>query len=122
RRRSRRDSRRGRSRRDARSPRVATTQESACVAIEREIRFRVTDGHPPPGGVAMVQAYLLRGPITARVRIAERQPARMTVKAPFRDGRLEWEWRIPDRAANALLKLPLPRVEKTRRKEGRLEV
>jgi CYTH domain-containing protein len=92
------------------------------VAIEREIRFRVTDGHPPPGGVAMVQAYLLRGPITARVRIAEGKPARMTVKAPFRDGRLEWEWRIPDRAANALLKLPLPRVEKTRRQEGRLEV
>jgi CYTH domain-containing protein len=92
------------------------------VAIEREIRFRVTDGNPPPGGAAMVQAYLLRGPITARVRSTADEPARMTIKAPFRDGRLEWEWQVPARLASALLALPLPRVEKLRRREGRLEV
>ena len=41
------------------------------MAIEREIRFRVIDGAPPAGGVRMQQAYLLRGPVTARIRIAE---------------------------------------------------
>jgi CYTH domain-containing protein len=92
------------------------------VAIEREIRFRVTDGTPPPGGVAMVQGYLLRGAVTARVRVANGKPARVTVKAPYRDGRLEWEWSVPDAVARALLALPLPRVEKTRRPEGRLDV
>jgi len=82
----------------------------------------VTDGSPPPGGVRMEQAYLLRGRVTARVRVAEGKPARATVKAPWRDGRLEWEWRVPDGVAHALLRLPLPRVEKTRRREGRLDV
>jgi CYTH domain-containing protein len=92
------------------------------MAIEREIRFRVTDGAPPAGGVRMEQAYLLRGPVTARVRVAEGERARMTVKAPRGDGRFEWEWRVPDAVARALLGLPLPRVRKTRRREGRLEV
>ena len=92
------------------------------MAIEREIRFRVTQGEPPAGGISMQQAYLLRGPLTARVRVAAGKGARMTVKAPYRDGRLEWEWRVPDVVARALLWLPLPRVEKSRRREGRLEV
>jgi CYTH domain-containing protein len=92
------------------------------MAIEREIRFRVTEGAPPAGGVRMEQAYLLRGPMTARVRVAEGRGARMTVKAPRGDGRFEWEWRVPDAVAHALLRLPLPRVRKTRRREGRLEV
>lgn len=92
------------------------------MAIEREVRFRVTEGDPPAGGTAMVQGYLLRGPITARVRRAEGKSARATVKAPYRDGRLEWEWSVPAWLANALLALPLPRVAKTRRREGRLEV
>lgn len=92
------------------------------MAIEREIRFRVTDGTPPAGGVRMEQAYLLRGPVTARVRVAEGKGARMTVKAPRGDGRFEWEWRVPGAVAHALLRLPLPRVRKTRRREGRLEV
>ena len=93
------------------------------MAIEREIRFRVTDGTPPGGGgVRMEQAYLLRGRVTARVRVAEGKGARMTVKAPYRDGRWEWEWRVPEIVARALLRLPLPCVRKTRRREGRLEV
>lgn len=92
------------------------------LAIEREIRFRVTEGAPPPGGVAMQQAYLLRGRVTARVRIAEGKGARVTVKAPHRDGRFEWEWRVPESIARTLLALPLPCVRKTRRREGRLDV
>jgi CYTH domain-containing protein len=92
------------------------------LAIEREIRFRVLDGEPPAGGVRMQQAYLLRGRLTARIRIAEGSGARVTVKAPRGDGRYEWEWRAPESVARALLKLPLPCVRKTRRREGRLEV
>jgi len=92
------------------------------LAIEREIRFLVTDGIPPRGGVWMEQAYLLRGRVTARVRIAEGKGARMTVKAPRGDGRYEWEWRVPESIARALLHLPLPCVRKTRRREGRLDV
>ena len=92
------------------------------MAVEREIRFRVTEGTPPAGGVRMEQAYLLRGPVTVRVRVAEGRGARMTVKAPRGDGRWEWEWRVPESFARALLRLPLPCVRKTRRREGRLEV
>ncbi len=92
------------------------------MAIEREIRFRVLDGEPPAGGVRMRQAYLLRGRVTARVRIAEGKGARITVKAPRGDGRYEWEWRTSESIARALLNLPLPCVRKTRRREGRLEV
>ena len=92
------------------------------MAIEREIRFRVIDGAPPAGGVRMQQAYLLRGPVTARIRIAEGKGARVTVKAPRGDGRYEGAWRAPEALARALLKLPLPCVRKTRRREGRLEV
>jgi CYTH domain-containing protein len=92
------------------------------LAIEREIRFRVTDGDPPPGGVALLQGYLLRGRVTARVRVTEGKPARVTVKAPYRDGRFEWELRVPEALAHALLRLPLPCVAKRRRREGRLDV
>ena len=70
----------------------------------------------------MEQAYLLRGPITARVRVAEGKGARMTVKAPRGDGRWEWEWPVPAAFARALLRLRLPCVRKTRLREGRLEV
>jgi CYTH domain-containing protein len=71
----------------------------------------------------MRQAYLLRGPITARVRVAEGQPARITVKAPRADGgRFEWEWPVPGALARALLRLPLPRVEKVRSRAQRLDV
>lgn len=70
----------------------------------------------------MEQAYLLRGRITARIRRTRGKGARAGVKAPFRDGRLEWEWRLPDALARALLALPLPRVVKTRSRAGRLEI
>jgi len=92
------------------------------MSIEREIRFLVTAGRPPPGGARMVQAYLLRGPATLRVRAVEGKPARLTLKLPRGDGRYEWEWRVPGALAGALLRLPLPRVEKRRSLEGRLEV
>lgn len=92
------------------------------MALEREIRFRVTDGDPPPGGRRMEQAYLLRGPATARVRIAQGKGACFNVKLPAAEGRHEFQWRLPERLARALLRLPLPRVEKIRRREGRLEV
>lgn len=92
------------------------------MAREREIRFRVTEGDPPAGGRRLVQGYLLRGPITARVRIAEGKAARFNVKLPAAEGRHEFEWRLPEALARALLRLPLPRVEKRRRREGRLEV
>lgn len=70
----------------------------------------------------MEQAYLLRGRITARVRNTRGKGAKAGVKLPFRDGRLEWEWRLPEALARAVLALPLPRVVKTRSREGRLEV
>jgi CYTH domain-containing protein len=92
------------------------------MAVEREIRFRVTDGEPPPGGAIMTQVYLLRGRATARVRVTDGRGARLTVKLPRAEGRHEWEWRLPAALGRALLRLPLPRVEKTRLREGRLEV
>jgi CYTH domain-containing protein len=92
------------------------------MAREREIRFRVIEGDPPAGGRRLVQGYLLRGPITARVRIAEDGPARLNVKLPAAEGRHEFECWLPEPLAHALLRLPLPRVEKRRRREGRLEV
>lgn len=92
------------------------------MALEREIRFRVTEGEPPAGGLRMEQAYLLRGPITARVRVGEAAGARFNVKLPAAEGRHEFEWPIPGWLAGALLRLPLARVEKDRRREGRLEV
>jgi hypothetical protein len=70
----------------------------------------------------MEQAYLLRGRITARIRNTQGKGAKAGVKVPFRDGRLEWEWPLPAAIARALLGLPLPRVAKTRSREGRLEV
>jgi len=92
------------------------------MALEREIRFRVTDGDPPAGGRRMEQAYLLRGRATARVRVGEEKGARFNVKLPAAEGRHEFQWPLPERLARALLRLPLPRIEKTRRREGRLEV
>lgn len=92
------------------------------MALEREIRFRVTAGEPPAGGRRLAQAYLLRGPVTARVRIGEDKGARLNVKMPAAEGRHELEWPLPGWLARALLCLPLPRVEKVRRREGRLEV
>lgn len=83
----------------------------------------MTQGQPPAADcVEMEQAYLLRGRITARVRRTSGKGARAGVKAPFRDGRLEWEWRLPDAIARALLAAPLPRVLKRRSREGRLEI
>ncbi len=70
----------------------------------------------------MQQAYLLRGRLSARVRVSEGEGARITVKAPRGDGRYEWELRVPESLARAVLELPLPCVRKTRRREGRLEV
>ncbi len=92
------------------------------LAVEREIRFRVTRGEPPTGGRAMVQAYVWRGRGTLRVRLVEGGEARMTLKAPRHEGRFEWEWPIPASLARTVLALPLPRVEKTRLRSGRLEV
>ncbi len=92
------------------------------MPVEREIRFRVTEGEPPRGGRRMEQGYFLRGRTTARVRVAEGKGARVTVKTPRDDGRAEWEWSVPPWLGRLLLRLPLPRVEKTRREEGRLEV
>lgn len=92
------------------------------MALEREIRFRVTEGEPPAGGRRMEQAYLLRGPVTVRVRTGEEGGARFTVKLPAAEGRREYQWRLPERLARALLRLPLPRIEKTRLRAGRLEI
>lgn len=92
------------------------------MSLEREIRFCVTDGDPPPGGRRLEQGYFLRGPITARIRIAEGKGARCNVKLLAAEGRHELEWWLPERLARVLLRLPLPRVEKQRRREGRLEV
>jgi CYTH domain-containing protein len=83
----------------------------------------VTDGQPPPSEcVSLEQVYLLRGRVTARVRNTLGKGAKAGVKLPFRDGRLEWEWRLPEAIARALLALPLPRVVKTRSRAGRLEI
>lgn len=92
------------------------------MAIEREIRFRVTEGEPPAGGRRIVQAYLLRGKATARVRLSEGRPASFTMKLPAAEGRHEFACPLPEALARAILRLPLARVEKTRREEGRLEV
>lgn len=92
------------------------------MAIEREIRFRVSEGEPHVEGRPHVQAYLLRGKVTLRVRLLAGGPARLTLKAPRSEGRFEWECAIPVPLARALLALPLPRVEKTRHREGELEV
>ncbi len=92
------------------------------MAVEREIRFRVLRGEPPAGGRRIVQGYLLRGPVTLRVRLVDGGDASLTLKLPRAEGRTEWECRLPPRWARILLALPLPRVEKTRAREGPLEV
>lgn len=92
------------------------------MGIEREIRFRVSRGGPPSGGRAIVQAYLLRGRATLRVRLVEGAQAWLTLKLPGREGRFEWQRRVPVALARALLALPLPRVEKTRLRQDGLEI
>jgi CYTH domain-containing protein len=92
------------------------------VATEREIRFLVTEGTPPRRGREMVQGYLLRGRISARVRLIEDREGWLALKAPRREGRLEWECSIPRWLARCLLVLPLPRVEKVRAVDGELEI
>jgi CYTH domain-containing protein len=73
--------------------------------------------------VRIRQAYLLRGPVTARVRVTDGAGARITVKAPrAAGGRFEWELPVPAALGRALLRLSLPRIEKTRLRAGRLEI
>lgn len=90
--------------------------------MEREIRYVVDDGDPPPGGRRLVQGYLLRRPVSLRVRLVDGRSARVTLKAPRAEGRREWEADLPAALARWLVALPLPRVEKQRRREGDLDV
>jgi CYTH domain-containing protein len=92
------------------------------LAIEREIRCLVTEGTPPGGGEPIVQAFLLRRPVALRVRIRGDARAVVTLKAPLGAANLEWERRIPLVLARAVLRLPFPRIEKTRLVQGDLEV
>jgi CYTH domain-containing protein len=92
------------------------------VAVEREIRFLVSEGTPPGGGREMVQGYILRGRLSVRIRLTDGREGWLALKAPRRDGRLEWERRLPVWLARWLLALPLPRVEKRRALDGDLEV
>lgn len=92
------------------------------MGVEREIRFLVTEGEPPAGGRRLVQAYLLRGRATLRVRLVDGREARATLKLPRAEGRWEWELGVPAVLVRWLLALPLPRVEKTRLVLGELEV
>ena len=92
------------------------------MATEREIRFLVTEGTPPRRGREMVQGYLLRGRLTARVRLIDGCEGWLALKAPRYEGRREWECRVPVRLARWLLALPLPRVEKLRAADGDLEI
>lgn len=94
------------------------------MAVEREIRFLVTEGEPPDdGGRQLEQVYLARYPITLRVRLIDRKHARLTLKLPRHEGNYEWETALPGAWARWLLRLPfLPRVQKRRLCEGDLEV
>lgn len=93
------------------------------MAIEREIRFRVTEGHPPEReGRKLRQLYLLRYPATLRVRLPVSGLATLTLKWPREEGSYEWECGLPVILARWLFRLPLPRVEKVRFEEGDLEV
>lgn len=94
----------------------------AAVAIEREIRFLVTEGSPPAGGREIVQGYLLRGRVSVRIRSVAEGEGWFAIKTPRREGRREWQCRIPAWLARGLLRLPLPRVEKTRAADGDLEI
>jgi CYTH domain-containing protein len=95
---------------------------ASTVAVEREIRFLVTEGTPPEGGREMVQGYILRGRVSARVRLIDGRDGRLGLKLPRSEGRFEWERRVPSWLARSLLALPLPRVEKRRATLGDLEV
>jgi CYTH domain-containing protein len=90
--------------------------------IEREIRCLVTEGVPPPGGESLVQVFLLRRPVALRVRVRGGTRAVVTLKAARGAANLEWERRVPLALARAALRLPFPRVEKTRLVDGDLEV
>jgi len=93
------------------------------VAIEREIRFRVTEGQPPShGGLGLRQLYLMRYPATLRVRLPVAGRATLTLKWPREEGSYEWECGFPVALARWLFLLPLPRVEKVRFEERDLEV
>jgi len=93
------------------------------MAIEREIRFRVTEGQPPKHrGRELRQLYLLRYPATLRVRLPVAGGATLTLKWPRDEGSYEWEYGFPVALARWLFRLPLPRVEKVRFEEGELEV
>jgi CYTH domain-containing protein len=94
------------------------------MAVEREIRFWVTEGEPPhDGGRQLEQVYLARYPITLRVRLIEGKHAWLTLKLPRHEGSYEWETALPGAWARMLLRLPfLPRIQKRRLCEGDLEV
>ncbi len=94
------------------------------MAVEREIRFLVTEGDPPQcGGQQLEQAYLARFPITLRVRLMDRHAARLALKLPRHEGSYEWELGLPVFLAKMLLRLPfLPRVRKRRLCVGELEI
>ena len=92
------------------------------MALEREIRFLVTEGTPPAGGESIVQAFLLRRPVALRVRVLGGTRAVVTLKAKRGAANLEWERPVPLALARAVLGGRFPRVEKTRLRDGDLEV
>lgn len=92
------------------------------MGVEREIRYVVDEGEPPPGGRDIVQAYLLRRPLSLRARVLDGREGWITLKAPRAEGRFEWEIAAPAALARWAARLGLPRVEKLRRVEGDLEV
>ena len=91
------------------------------MGLEREIRYWVTEGEAPSGGVEMVQAYFLRRP-ALRIRLIDQCRGEFTLKIHRAQGSYELEGRLPVTLVRLLLRLPLPRVEKLRLREGPLEV
>ncbi len=91
------------------------------MGLEREIRFLVTDGRPAAPGRSIVQIYLWRRP-ALRVRLVDDREARLNLKVARGLADREWELPVPAFVARMLARLPLPRVEKTRCVEGRLEI
>jgi CYTH domain-containing protein len=92
------------------------------VGIEREIRYVVTEGTPPAGGEPLVQAFLLRRPVALRVRVLGGARAVVTLKAKRGAANLEWERPFPLALARAVLRGRFPRIEKTRLRDGDLEI